>query len=167
MSSSPDDADDAGYRPDSAHEEPFEDEEVRRWSDRGLALAVVLLLSGVALVLAAYAVPREARVDRDAVPARQMERLELYYARLASRLDRCIVAGLGLLTLGGTFLSALLLASVRRGGGGGSGAALLLLGRRRRFRPPFVRPKRTYGSVGMRMKQLAAGEEEEEAPPDQ
>ncbi|XP_077581583.1 transmembrane protein 74B [Stigmatopora nigra] len=166
MSLSPDDADDAGYRPDSAHEEPYEDEDGRRWSDRGLALAVVLLLSGVALVLAAYAVPREARVDRDTVPARQMERLELYYAQLASRLDRCIVAGLGLLTLGGTFLSALLLASVRRGGG--SGAALLLLGRRRRFRPPFVRPKRTYGSVGMRMKQLAAGEEEEEeAPPDE
>ncbi|XP_077435065.1 transmembrane protein 74B [Vanacampus margaritifer] len=125
----------------------------RRSSDPGLTLAVVLLLSGIALVLVAYAVPREARVDRDAVSARQMEQLELYYARLGSHLDKCIIAGLGLLTLGGMFLSLLLMASVCRGH-----AALLPHCRRRRW-APFVRPKRTYGSVNMRMKQLAAGED--------
>ncbi|XP_019716087.1 transmembrane protein 74B [Hippocampus comes] len=123
----------------------------RRSSDAGLALAVVLLLSGVSLVLVAYAIPREARVDRDAVPARQMEQLELYYARLGSHLDKCIIAGLGLLTLGGVFLSLLLTASVCRG------HAIFLPHRRRRA--PFLRPKRTYGSVNMRMKQLAAGED--------
>ncbi|XP_061642142.1 transmembrane protein 74B [Phyllopteryx taeniolatus] len=123
----------------------------RRSSDSGLALAVVLLVSGIALVLVAYAVPREARVNRDAVSARQMEQLELYYARLGSRLDKCIVAGLGLLTLGGVFLSLLLTASVCRG----HAAAALLL----RRRAPFVRPARTYGSVHVRMKQLAAGED--------
>ncbi|XP_061544326.1 transmembrane protein 74B [Phycodurus eques] len=124
----------------------------RRSYDSGLALAVVLLVSGIALVLVAYAVPREARVNRDAVSARQMEQLELYYARLGSRLDKCIVAGLGLLTLGGVFLSLLLTASVCRG----HAAAAALLPRRR---APFVRPARTYGSVHVRMKQLAAGED--------
>lgn len=123
----------------------------RRSSDAGLALAVVLLLSGISLVLVAYAIPREARVDRNAVPARQMEQLELYYARLGSHLDKCIIAGLGLLTLGGIFLSLLLMASVCRG------HAIFLPYRRRRA--PFLRPKRTYGSVNMRMKQLAAGED--------
>nr|XP_061814181.1 transmembrane protein 74B-like [Nerophis lumbriciformis] len=176
MSSSPDDADDAGpgfrnagYQPDSAHKDPFGDDDDetsevterpvrrhdRRSSDRGLALAVVLLLSGVALVLVAYAIPREARVDRDAVSARQMERLELYYARLGSHLDRCIIAGLGLLTLGGMFLSVLLVASVCRGGVASS------------HRAPFLGPRRTYGSVGMRMKQLASGDEEPPAPLDE
>ncbi|XP_051932342.1 transmembrane protein 74B [Hippocampus zosterae] len=123
----------------------------RRSSDAGLALAVVLLLSGISLVLVAYAIPREARVDRDALPARQMEQLELYYARLGSHLDKCIIAGLGLLTLGGIFLSLLLMASVCRG------HAIFFPYRRRRA--PFLRPKRTYGSVHMRMKQLAAGED--------
>ncbi|XP_061688432.1 transmembrane protein 74B isoform X2 [Syngnathoides biaculeatus] len=119
-----------------------------RSSDPGLALAVILLVSGIALVLVAYAVPREARVDRDAVSARQMEQLELYYARLGSRLDKCIVAGLGLLTLGGVFLSLLLTASVCRGR-----AAALLLRRRA--------PSRTYGSEHLRMKRLADGEDAE------
>ncbi|XP_049590168.1 transmembrane protein 74B isoform X1 [Syngnathus scovelli] len=119
-------------------------------SDTGLALAVALLVSGVALVLVAYIVPREAHVDRDTVSARQMEQLELYYARLGSHLDKCIIAGLGLLTLGGIFLSLLLLAFMCRGHGVSPSHC----------RAPFVRPKRTYGSVNMRMKQLAAGEDQ-------
>ncbi|XP_049590171.1 uncharacterized protein tmem74b isoform X2 [Syngnathus scovelli] len=91
-------------------------------SDTGLALAVALL----------------------------MEQLELYYARLGSHLDKCIIAGLGLLTLGGIFLSLLLLAFMCRGHGVSPSHC----------RAPFVRPKRTYGSVNMRMKQLAAGEDQ-------
>lgn len=124
-----------------------------RSADYGLAVALVFLVSGVALVAVAYAVPRAAAVDPDSVSARQMERLETYYARLGSHLDQCIIAGLGLLTLGGMFLSVLLMASVCRGEAY----------RRQRRRAAFVRPKRTYGSVSMRMKQLASGEEEEEA----
>lgn len=121
-----------------------------RSADYGLAVALVFLVSGVALVAVAYAVPRAAAVDPDSVSARQMERLETYYARLGSHLDQCIIAGLGLLTLGGMFLSVLLMASVCRGEAY----------RRQRRRATFVRPKRTYGSVSMRMKQLASGEEE-------
>lgn len=122
-----------------------------RSADYGLAVALVFLVSGVALVAVAYAVPRAAAVDPDSVSARQMERLETYYARLGSHLDQCIIAGLGLLTLGGMFLSALLMVSVCR-----SQAY-----RRQQRCAAFVRPKRTYGSVSMRMKQLASGEEEE------
>ncbi|CAF95919.1 unnamed protein product, partial [Tetraodon nigroviridis] len=80
--------------------------------DYGFISALVLLVSGVVLVVVAYAVPREARVDPDSVSARQMEQLELRSARLGSHLDRCIIAGLGLLTLGGLVLGVLLLLSL-------------------------------------------------------
>lgn len=122
-----------------------------RSADYGLAVALVFLVSGVALVAVAYAVPRASTVDPDSVSARQMERLETYYARLGSHLDQCIIAGLGLLTMGGVFLSALLMASVCRG----------QAYRRQQRCAAFVRPKRTYGSISMRMKQLAGGEGEE------
>lgn len=132
---------------------PGSREEVQdeRSADYGLAVALIFLVSGVALVAVAYAVPRSSAVDPDSVSARQMERLETYYARLGSHLDQCIIAGLGLLTMGGVFLSALLMASLCRGH----------VYRRQQRSAAFVQPKRTYGSVSMRMKQLAAGEEEE------
>lgn len=93
----------------------------------------------------AYTIPREPKVDPDSVSARQMEKLEMYYAQLGSHLDKCIIAGLGLLTLGGMFLSVLLMVSICRG-------------EMYRRRAAFVRPKRTYGSINLRMKQLATGE---------
>lgn len=95
----------------------------------------------------AYTIPREAKVDPDSVSARQMEKLEMYYAQLGSHLDKCIIAGLGLLTLGGMFLSVLLMVSICRG-------------EMYRRRAAFVRPKRTYGSINLRMKELATGEAE-------
>ncbi|XP_077384929.1 transmembrane protein 74 [Festucalex cinctus] len=131
----------------------------QRRSDPAVTLAVVLLLLGVSLVVAAYAVPREGRGDRDSMSAREMEEAELFFAWLGSHLDRCIIAGLGLLTLGGMLLSALLMASAYRGG------RVLVLPPPPRRRAPFVRPRMTYGSVGMRMKQLAEGEDEDEDPP--
>lgn len=103
-------------------------------------------MSGIVLVVIAYAIPRVAKVDPDSVSARQMERLEIYYAQLGSYLDKCIIAGLGLLTLGGMFLSVLLMVSICRG-------------EMYRRRAAFIRPKRTYGSINLRMKQLASGEE--------
>ncbi|CAL8337927.1 unnamed protein product [Merluccius merluccius] len=119
-----------------------------RAADYGFVLALVFLLSGMVLVLVAYSIPRDAQLlERQAVSARRMERLEAYYAALGTHLDRCIIAGLGLLTLGGMLLSLLLMASVCRGGGGGAA------GRRRRG--GFVGPKRTYGSVHLRLTQLA------------
>ncbi|XP_069568782.1 transmembrane protein 74B [Brachyistius frenatus] len=114
-------------------------------ADYGFILALVFLVSGIVLVVIAYTIPREAKVDPDAVSARQMEKLEMYYAQLGSHLDKCIIAGLGLLTLGGMFLSVLLMVSICRG-------------EMYRRRAAFVRPKRTYGSINLRMKQLATGE---------
>ncbi|XP_013874595.1 transmembrane protein 74B isoform X2 [Austrofundulus limnaeus] len=114
-------------------------------ADYGFILALVFLVSGIVLVVIAYTIPREAKVDPDSVSARQMEKLEMYYAQLGSHLDKCIIAGLGLLTLGGMFLSVLLMVSICRG-------------EMYRRRAAFVRPKRTYGSVNLRLKQLATGE---------
>ncbi|KAM9859260.1 uncharacterized protein tmem74b [Aulostomus maculatus] len=114
-------------------------------ADYGFIFALVFLVSGIVLVVIAYTIPREAKVDPDSVSARQMERLEMYYAQLGSHLDKCIIAGLGLLTLGGMFLSVLLMVSICRG-------------EMYRRRAAFVRPKRTYGSINLRMKQLATGE---------
>uniref|UniRef100_A0A3P9BIT3 Transmembrane protein 74B n=1 Tax=Maylandia zebra TaxID=106582 RepID=A0A3P9BIT3_9CICH len=115
-------------------------------ADYGFILALVFLVSGIVLVVIAYTIPREPKVDPDSVSARQMEKLEMYYAQLGSHLDKCIIAGLGLLTLGGMFLSVLLMVSICRG-------------EMYRRRAAFVRPKRTYGSINLRMKQLATGED--------
>ncbi|XP_059924890.1 transmembrane protein 74B [Gadus macrocephalus] len=121
-----------------------------RAADYGFVLALVFLLSGMVLVLVAYSIPRDAHLlNRQAVSARRMERLEAYYSALGTHLDRCIIAGLGLLTLGGMLLSVLLMASVCHGGAAGR--------RRRGGRGGgFVGPKRTYGSVHLRLTQLAA-----------
>lgn len=114
-------------------------------ADYGFIFALVFLVSGIVLVVIAYTIPREARVNPDSISARQMEKLEMYYAQLGAHLDKCIIAGLGLLTLGGMFLSVLLMVSICRG-------------EMYRRRAAFVRPKRTYGSINLRMKQLATGE---------
>ncbi|XP_065811343.1 transmembrane protein 74B [Labrus bergylta] len=116
-------------------------------ADYGFIFALVFLVSGIVLVVIAYTIPREAKVDPNSVSARQMEKLEMYYAQLGAHLDKCIIAGLGLLTLGGMFLSVLLMVSICRG-------------EMYRRRAAFVRPKRTYGSINLRMKQLATGEDE-------
>ncbi|CAL8337647.1 unnamed protein product [Lota lota] len=121
-----------------------------RAADYGFVLALVFLLSGMVLVLVAYSIPRDAHLlNRQAVSARRMERLEAYYAALGTHLDRCIIAGLGLLTLGGMLLSVLLMASVCHRGGAGRH-------RRKGRGGGFVGPKRTYGSVHLRLTQLAA-----------
>nr|XP_057903874.1 transmembrane protein 74-like [Doryrhamphus excisus] len=83
--------------------------------DYGFVAAVSCLVTGISLVAISYAVPREARVDPDSVPAREMERLERDKARLGAHLDRCVIAGLCLLTLGGVLLSTLLMASMWKG----------------------------------------------------
>ncbi|XP_029469608.1 transmembrane protein 74B [Rhinatrema bivittatum] len=107
--------------------------------DYGFLAALLLLASGIVLVVIAYSIPREARgLNLDRLTARQMERLELYYAHLGSHLDRCIIAGLGLLTLGGMLLSLLLMVSICKGE----------LYRRRTF------TRKSYGSTNLRMRQL-------------
>uniref|UniRef100_A0A672SLS7 Transmembrane protein 74B n=1 Tax=Sinocyclocheilus grahami TaxID=75366 RepID=A0A672SLS7_SINGR len=109
--------------------------------DYGFIFALIFLVSGIILVVIAYTIPREAKVNPDQVTARQMEKLEMYYAQLGSHLDKCIIAGLGLLTLGGMLLSVLLMVSICKGE----------LYRRRTL---ASRPMKSYGSINMRMRQL-------------
>ncbi|XP_062835190.1 transmembrane protein 74B [Anolis carolinensis] len=111
--------------------------------DYGFILALIFLVGGILLVIVAYSIPREVQVNPDSVSAREMERLEMYYARLGSHLDKCIIAGLGLLTLGGMLLSVLLMVSIYKGE----------LYRRRTF-PSSRAPRKTYGSINLRMRQL-------------
>lgn len=80
--------------------------------DYGFIIAVTCLLTGISLVAISYTVPRDVRVDPDSVSAREMERLELEKARVGAHLDRCVIAGLCLLTLGGVLLSTLLMISM-------------------------------------------------------
>ncbi|KAE8574282.1 hypothetical protein XENTR_v10003360 [Xenopus tropicalis] len=113
--------------------------------DYGFICSLILLVSGIILVGVAYMIPREVRVSPETVSAREMERLEHYYARLGTHLDRCIIAGLGLLTLGGTLLSLLLMVSICKGE----------LYHRKQF-PAARGPRKTYGSLNLRMRPLAS-----------
>ncbi|KAM6967455.1 transmembrane protein 74 [Aplochiton taeniatus] len=83
--------------------------------DYGFISAVTFLVTGISLVIISYAVPRDVNVDRDSVSAREMERLEMESARIGAHLDRCVIAGLCLLTLGGVVLSTLLMISIWKG----------------------------------------------------
>lgn len=83
--------------------------------DYGFIVAVTCLVTGISLVVISYTVPREVRVDPDSVSAREMERLERERARVGGHLDRCVLVGLCLLTLGGALLSTMLMISLWKG----------------------------------------------------
>ncbi|XP_056877388.1 transmembrane protein 74 [Takifugu flavidus] len=83
--------------------------------DYGFIVAVTCLVTGISLVAISYTVPRDVRVDPDSVSAREMERLEREKARVGSHLDRCVLVGLCLLTLGGALLSTMLMISLWKG----------------------------------------------------
>ncbi|KAM9839133.1 LOW QUALITY PROTEIN: transmembrane protein 74 [Aulostomus maculatus] len=83
--------------------------------DYGFIIAVTCLVTGISLVAISYTVPRDVRVDPDSVSAREMEQLEREKARVGAHLDRCVIAGLCLLTLGGVLLSTLLMVSMWKG----------------------------------------------------
>ncbi|XP_034091928.1 transmembrane protein 74 [Gymnodraco acuticeps] len=83
--------------------------------DYGFIIAVTCLVTGISLVAISYTVPRDVRADPDSVSAREMERLEREKARVGAHLDRCVIAGLSLLTLGGVLLSTLLMISMWKG----------------------------------------------------
>nr|XP_023405650.1 transmembrane protein 74B [Loxodonta africana] len=120
-------------------------EPVSRPVDYGFVSALVFLVSGILLVVTAYAIPREARVNPDTVTAREMESLEMYYARLGSHLDKCIIAGLGLLTVGGMLLSVLLMVSLCKGE----------LYRRQTFVPGRGPQEKPTAPINLRMRQLS------------
>lgn len=83
--------------------------------DYGFISAVTFLVTGISLVVISYTVPRDVKVNPDSVSAREMERLERENARVGAHLDRCVIAGLCLLTLGGVVLSTLLMISMYKG----------------------------------------------------
>ncbi|CAB1428376.1 unnamed protein product [Pleuronectes platessa] len=95
--------------------EEEEEEEEEESVDYGFIIAVTCLVTGISLVAISYTVPRDVRVDPDSVSAREMERLEREKARVGAHLDRCVIAGLCLLTLGGVLLSSLLMVSMWKG----------------------------------------------------
>ncbi|CAL8298874.1 unnamed protein product [Lota lota] len=80
--------------------------------DYGFIMGVICLVTGISLVGISYVVPRDVSVDPDSVSAREMERLERENARVGAHLDRCVIAGLCLLTLGGVVLAMLLMVSM-------------------------------------------------------
>ncbi|NXX90043.1 TMM74 protein, partial [Centropus bengalensis] len=109
--------------------------------DYGFICAILFLVSGILLVIISYVVPRDVTVDPNTVAAREMERLENESARIGAHLDRCVIAGLCLLTLGGVVLSSLLMMSMWKGE----------LYRRSRFASSKESAK-LYGSFNFRMK---------------
>ncbi|NXA39283.1 TMM74 protein, partial [Eudromia elegans] len=109
--------------------------------DYGFISAILFLVSGILLVIVSYVVPRDVSVDPNTVAAREMERLENESARIGAHLDRCVIAGLCLLTLGGVVLSSLLMMSMWKGE----------LYRRSRFASSKESAK-LYGSFNFRMK---------------
>ncbi|XP_007524295.1 transmembrane protein 74 [Erinaceus europaeus] len=112
--------------------------------DYGFISAILFLVTGILLVIISYIVPREVTVDPNTVAAREMERLEKESAKLGAHLDRCVIAGLCLLTLGGVVLSCLLMMSMWKGE----------LYRRNRFASSTESAK-LYGSFNFRMKTSA------------
>ncbi|KAG8441701.1 hypothetical protein GDO86_010764 [Hymenochirus boettgeri] len=83
--------------------------------DYGFISAVTFLITGVLLVIISYLVPRDSRSDPTITSARQMEEAEKKNAIIGAHLDRCVIAGLCLLTLGGVVLSVLLMISMWKG----------------------------------------------------
>ncbi|XP_076863953.1 transmembrane protein 74 [Brachyhypopomus gauderio] len=96
-------------------EEDFAAESPEKSVDYGFISAVTFLVTGLSLVVVSYTVPRDVKVNPDGISAREMERLERENARVGAHLDRCVIAGLCLLTLGGVVLSTLLMISLYKG----------------------------------------------------
>ncbi|XP_017576846.1 transmembrane protein 74 [Pygocentrus nattereri] len=96
-------------------EDDFATEPVEKSVDYGFISAVTFLVTGISLVVVSYTIPRDIQVNPDTISAREMERLERENARVGAHLDRCVIAGLCLLTLGGVVLSTLLMISLYKG----------------------------------------------------
>ncbi|XP_066530276.1 transmembrane protein 74 [Hoplias malabaricus] len=99
--------DSSGFRDEDVTPEPAE-----KSMDYGFISAVAFLVTGISLVVVSYTIPRDVSVNPDTISAREMEHLEQENARVGAHLDRCVIAGLCLLTLGGVVLSTLLMISL-------------------------------------------------------
>ncbi|XP_030046064.1 transmembrane protein 74 [Microcaecilia unicolor] len=109
--------------------------------DYGFISAVTFLVTGILLVILSYVIPRDVNVDPNTISAREMEQLQKKSAYIGAHLDRCVIAGLCFLTLGGVVLSSLLMASMWKGE----------LYKRNRFLSSQESAK-LYGSFNFRMK---------------
>lgn len=125
----------------SEEDDPASEAAAGKSVDYGFISAILFLVSGILLVIISYVVPRDVTVDPNTVAAREMERLENESARIGAHLDRCVIAGLCLLTLGGVVLSSLLMMSMWKGE----------LYRRSRFASSKESAK-LYGSFNFRLK---------------
>ncbi|XP_014032319.1 transmembrane protein 74 [Salmo salar] len=117
----------------------FTSEDLGKSTDYGFISAVTCLVTGISLVAISYTVPREVKVNPDSVSAREMERLERENALVGVHLDRWVIAGLCLLTLGGVVLSTLLMVSMWKG-------EML----RRRAFTYSMQSAQLYGSINLR-----------------
>ena len=60
---------------------------------------------GLALLCIGYIIPREYVYDAS-LPAREMEAIELYHAKLTKALDICIIVGMGFTAFGGILVAS-------------------------------------------------------------
>lgn len=76
----------------------------RNKEDTLITVSVVLLVLGFIIMFIGYSVPRGYVFDTS-LPAREMEKIEIYYAELSYKLDVCIVVGMGFIAIGGLIVS--------------------------------------------------------------
>ncbi|XP_045159694.1 transmembrane protein 74B-like [Mercenaria mercenaria] len=67
-------------------------------------IAIILMSCGVAIMCVSFIVPREHVFD-PSLPAREMEKIEIHYAKLSYYLDICTVIGMSFIAAGGLITS--------------------------------------------------------------
>ncbi|KAL4237164.1 Transmembrane protein 74B [Mactra antiquata] len=70
-----------------------------------ITISIVCLVLGFVIMGTGYIIPREYIFDTS-LPAREMERIEIYYANLSYSLDICILVGMGFIAFGGVIASS-------------------------------------------------------------
>lgn len=69
-------------------------------------IAIICMSLGLAVMSIGYIIPRDLVFD-PSLPARQMEAIELRYAKLSYHLDLCIITGMGIIVFGGVIASSM------------------------------------------------------------
>ncbi|KAK3592132.1 hypothetical protein CHS0354_019416 [Potamilus streckersoni] len=77
-------------------------------------VALIFIVLGISIMGFGYIVPRDYTVDPLA-PAREMEAMEIYYAKLSYILDLCIVIGMGCIAVGGLIVSGMMTYGIIKG----------------------------------------------------
>lgn len=74
-------------------------------------LAIVMVCVGMLLTMIGFVIPRESGFD-PMMTAREMEKMENYYASLGYRLDICVSVGIGFVATGSLLMSGLLMKGI-------------------------------------------------------